>query len=209
MTAVLQFSVVTCEKIASLSFALAAGEIAVLQMASEEDKTTLMELVVGEKVPAEGSILFCGKPLEAAAPGTIGWVSASGGLIGNLKIWENVTLPLWYHGQRMPVATEETVQHWLAALGSDTREWTDFMASMPTRLESWERKLAGLLRGLVQAPSLLVIDAALFNDVEQAIARDWVTALETFVREAEERAVLVVSNGTTLLPWRITGVTQT
>ncbi len=199
----LQFSAVTCEKIASLSFALAAGEIAVLEMASKESKTTLMELVVGEKVPAEGSILFCGKPLQAAAPGTIGWVPASGGLIGNLKIWENVTLPLWYHGKRMPVATEETVQRWLAVLGLDTREWTDFMASPPTRLESTERKLAGLLRGLVQAPPLLVIDAALFDDLDQASGRLWMAALETFVREVEGHTVLVVSNGTTLLPWRI------
>jgi len=203
MTVLLQFTGVTCKQITCLSFALAAGEIAVLKTASTGVKTVAMELALGEQVPTEGSVLLLGKPLEAATPGAIGWVAANGGLIGNLKTWENITLPLWYHGKRVPVATEEAVKRWLTTLEPDMHEWSDFMASPSAGLNFRERKLAGLLRGLVQAPQLLVVDAALFDDVEQVSCSSWVTALEIFVREAEDRAVLVVSDGATLLPWRI------
>lgn len=205
MKALLQFSSVAYEKITGLSFTLAEGETCVLRTAGKEEKAAVMELALGEKAPADGLILFRGKLLEAAVPGAIGWIPANGGLINNLKTWENITLPLWYHGKRMPVATEIEVERWLLALEPDTHEWVDFMASSSARLRTRERKLAGLLRGLVLAPQLLVVDAALFDNVDQAGCRSWMAALEMFVREADGRALLAVSDGTTPLPWKIIG----
>lgn len=202
MKALLQFSDVAYEKITSLSFILAEGEICVLKTAGKEEKVAIMELALGEKAAADGAILFRGKPLEAAAPGTIGWIPANGGLIGNLKAWENITLPLWYHGKRILAAAEKEVERWLLVLEPDRHEWTDFMASSSARLITQERKLAGLLRGLVLAPQLLVVDAALFDNVDQASCRSWIAALEMFVREIEGRALLAVSDGTTPLPWK-------
>lgn len=183
-------------------FSLEKGEIAVVETTSREAKLALMGLMLGEKIPEKGSILLQGKPLESAAPGCIGWAPENGGLINNLKVWENITLPLWYHGSYLPHQAEEIVRHWLGVLGVDANEWSDFMACQPALLEAWERKLAGLLRGLVQAPVLLVVDAALFERVAQAAAQHWMKALELFVQEAGERAVLVITDQATLLPWR-------
>lgn len=200
--ALLQLSNVACEGIANLSFALDKGEIAVVRAASKEDKSTLLELMLGEKIPEEGSIFLRGKLLVDAVPGCIGWVPANGGLISNLKTWENITLPLWYHGKYMPRQAEETVQRWLGALKLDEGEWSDFMACQPALLETRERKLAGLLRGVVQSPVLLVVDAALFDGIAQETVQHWMKALEIFAQEVEERAVLVISDQAVLLPWR-------
>ncbi len=185
-----------------MSLDLEKGEIAVVETADKEAKLTLMDLVLGEKIPEKGAILLQGRPLENSAPGCIGWVPENGGLINNLKVWENITLPLWYHGSYLPHQDEETVRRWLDVLGLDAGEWSDFMACQPAMLEPVERKLAGLLRGLVQAPVLLVVDAALFEGVTQAAAQHWMKALELFVQEAGERAVLVITNKAALLPWR-------
>ena len=203
MTLLLQFSGVACEETAGLSFTLAAGEALVLQVASEAEKAAATDMALGEKVPDAGSIAFRGRPMGEAEPGQIGWVPAHGGLISNLKTWENVTLPLWYHGKRLPADVEASIARWLAALGLDSEAWVDFMARPPAQLKPLERKLAGLLRALVQAPPLLVVDAALFDGVDQATGRSWAAALEVFVREAEGRAVLAVAHGATPLPWRI------
>ena len=109
---------------------------------------------------------------------------------------------MWYHQRRQTVNTEETVARWLAELGLDQQEWEKFMASPAARLRPWERKLAGLLRGLVLAPALLLVDAALFDEVDSSRTQAWVSALEKFAREADGRAVLAVASSATLLPWK-------
>lgn len=203
MTALLQFSGVACEETIGLSFTLAAGEALVLQVASEAEKVDAADMALGEKIADAGSITFRGRPMGEAEPGQIGWVPAHGGLISNLKTWENVTLPLWYHEKRLPDDIEASIARWLAALGLDSKTWADFMARPPAQLKAVERKLAGLLRGLLQAPLLLVVDAAVFGGVDLATSRFWVAALEEFMHEAEGRAVLAVAHEATPLPWRI------
>ena len=192
MKALLQFSEVTYEKIISLSFSLAVGEIAVL-----------IELSLGEAIPQQGSIFFREKPVEESTAGEIGWIPSNGGLINNLKVWENITLPLWYHGKRIIDATEKTTERWLLALAPDKNKWADFMACSAAKLEVRDQKLAGLLRGLVLAPKLLVVDAELFDNVNAADSHVWQAALETFVQETTDRAVIIVSKGNTPLHWKI------
>ncbi len=203
MAALLQFTAVAIDKTSSLSFSIGAGETRILKVASQEAKAAAIDMSLGEMLPAQGEILLQGNPLQTARRGGIGFIPAAGGLISNLKTWENVTLPLWYHGRRQTQAVEETVSRWLTELGLDPQEWEKFMASSAARLKPVERKLAGLLRGLVQAPQVLVIDAALFEEVEASQSRIWIAVLEKFVHEADGRAVLVVAHVATLLPWRI------
>lgn len=203
MTALLQFNQVVLDKDSTLSFSVAAGETCVLKLPTQEAKITVIDLTLAEVAPLEGEILLSGKLLEMCKPGIIGWVPATGGLISNLKTWENVTLPLWYHSMIQNAVTEQTVARWLLELQFDQQEWEKFMASPAARLSQRERKMAGLLRGLVQAPKLLIVDAGLFDEVDAASVKIWVAVLEKFVRENNDRAVLVVASTSTALPWKI------
>ena len=205
MTITLQFSDVNCDKISGLSFALEAGEIAVLRMASKEEKLAAIELAVGERIPDAGTATLHGVAVHTAPRGNIGWVPENGGLISNLKVWENVTLPLWYHGRRRSAVDEGKIVQWLGALGLADEEVERFMASPAGRLTTLERKRAGLLRGLLLAPKLLVVDAGLFSGLAAELQEAWIAVLDAFVRETEDRSVLVVANGDAALPWKIIG----
>ena len=203
MTALLQFNQVVLDKDNTLSFSVAAGETCVLKLPTQEAKITFIDLTLAEVAPLEGEILLSGKLLDMCKPGLIGWVPATGGLISNLKTWENVTLPLWYHSMIQNAVAEQTVARWLLELQFDEQEWEKFMASPAARLSQRERKMAGLLRGLVQASKLLIVDAGLFDEVDAASVKIWVAVLEKFVRENNDRAVLVVASTSTALPWKI------
>lgn len=202
MTALLRFDNVAVDIERAVSFSVEAGDKLLLEVGSEETKSAVIDMALGELIPADGQILLLGQPLAESRPGSIGYIPAEGGLISNLKVWENVTLPLWYHGSRQLMSTEESVARWLRELNLDEQEWEKFMASPAARIKPWKRKLAGLLRGFVQAPQLLVIDANLFDEVDEATSRNWITALEKFVGDAEGRAVLVIANKPTILPWK-------
>ncbi len=138
--------------------------------------------------------------LSESHPGRVGWVAANGGLISNLKIWENVTLPLWYHEKREENETEQNVTHWLGALGMEQDAFAEFMAASPFSSELWQRKLAGLLRALVQMPTVLVVDAVVFENVKEHWSQSWITALEAYA--AQGHAVLVIADKAMALPWK-------
>jgi hypothetical protein len=210
------------------TFTLHKGETRLLQLASRHEKNVMIDCAIGEAVCGQGSVEIVmgdrrrnseavkGKleerrrnsgpvPLiwqlvSASMPGSTAWVSANGGLISNLKIWENVTLPLWYHARRDVAETEQRVRHWLGVLGLAQEEFAGFMAAQPHSLETWQRKLAGLLRALLQMPPVLVVDAALLDDVKTNLPNCWIMALESYA--AEGRAVLAIADRATTLSWK-------
>lgn len=228
MGALFRFLDVRCEGSDRVySFTLHSGETRLLQLSSKAEQDAMIDLAIGETVCGEGTIEIVQgdrrrnnvavigplgerrhnnepvpmiwQPLGASRSGRVGWVAANGGLISNLKIWENVTLPLWYHAQREVIETEQSVTHWLGVLGLEQDAFAEFMAAPPYSIEPWQRKLAGLLRALVQMPRVLVVDAVVFEDVKARLARSWITALEAYA--AQGHAVLVIADKATTLPW--------
>ena len=201
MTALFEFINVAIDKDSTLSFSVSQGEIRVLKAPSQEAKAAVVDMALAEAVPENGKILLQGKSLAETRPGSIGWIPAKGGLISNLKAWENITLPQWYHGKRQTALTEEKIARWLHELHLDKQEWERFMASPAARLSPLERKMAGLLRALVQAPCLLLLDTGLFDEVETSQEKIWISVLEKYVHEVEGRALLAVASTATTLPW--------
>jgi ABC-type transporter Mla maintaining outer membrane lipid asymmetry ATPase subunit MlaF len=86
----------------------------------------------------------------------VGAVSPIVGLITNLNVWENISLPAAYHGSP-PLEQVATLAHEvLVAFGADPRP---FLARIPDELGMLERKMAAFVRSLVAAPELMVFDA--------------------------------------------------
>jgi len=212
----------------TFSFSLNAGEIRLLQLLDKSEKETIIDFAIGEAYCAKGEIeivqadrrsnnsppsvsqqerrisgeamrmTWCS--LQTSRVGRVGWVAANGGLISNLKIWENISLPLWYHTKYDAEETEKSVEYWLTVLAIAPASRSDFMAASPYTVEPWQRKLAGLMRALVQMPRVLVVDAGLFEDVKTRIAQVWIAALEAYAKQ--DRAVLVLADKATVLPWQ-------
>jgi ABC-type multidrug transport system ATPase subunit len=228
MAALYRFLEVRCnDSERAYSFTLHSGQTRLLQLSSKAEKDAIIDFAVGETLCDEGSIEMSlgdrrqtrvehndiqqdrrqrNQPapelwglLQESRLGRLGWVAANGGLISNLKVWENVTLPLWYHSKRDPSETEKSVEHWLTMLGLEPSTFATFMAAAPFGIEPWQRKLAGLLRGLVQMPRVLVVDAGVFEDINAVLAKNWISTLDVFASHG--RAVLVLADKATVLPW--------
>jgi ABC-type multidrug transport system ATPase subunit len=228
MTALYRFLEVRCkDSERAYTFTLHSGDTRLLQLSGKTEKEAMIDFAVGETVCDEGSIeimfgerrhardkrgalqqerrqnnqsvpeLWC--LLQASRLGRVGWVAANGGLISNLKIWENVTLPLWYHSRPDAAETEKSVEYWLTMLGLEPSAFEEFMAAPPFGIEPWQRKLAGLLRGLLQMPRILIVDAGVFEDINTGLAKNWISALEVYASHG--RAVLVLADKATVLPW--------
>lgn len=200
MTAVLQFSAVKWGRMNPLTFVLEKGTVSVLHLASREEKASVIDLALGERMPEAGNVTLDGAALDAAPPGSLGWVPENGDLIGNLKTWENVTLPLWYHRTRRVAETEAALSRWLTALGVPDGAMAAFMASPAARLNALERKRAGLLRGLLLMPRVLVVDAGLFSGVSREEVTSWMAALDELVAGEAGNSVLVAAAPTDPAP---------
>ncbi len=228
MTALYRFLEVRCKDSAhAYTFTLHSGDTRLLQLSGKAEKEAIIEFAVSETLCDEGSIEITLEDrrhahkehspfemerrqskqsasevwglLQDSRLGRVGWVAANGGLISNLKVWENVTLPLWYHSRHDVAETEKNVQYWLTKLGLEPSFFAEFMAAPPFGIELWQRKLAGLLRGLLLMPRILVVDAGLFEDINTCLAQNWISALDEYASHGG--AVLVLADKATLLPW--------
>jgi phospholipid/cholesterol/gamma-HCH transport system ATP-binding protein len=205
MTALYRFVEVTHPTFnRSYTFTLNAGDIQQLQLSSQSKKETLIALVLGEIISDNGKVEIAvdgahWSAVDATKFGQIAWVAGNGGLISNLKVWENITLPLWYHTAHEVLDTERQILDYLSLLGLEKEKCADFMAAPPFTIEPWQRKLAGLLRALMSKPLVLVVDASVFDDVKVQYLNCWIAALADYA--AQGHAVLVIADRATNLPW--------
>ncbi|MFH2135391.1 MAG: hypothetical protein ABII81_09490 [Pseudomonadota bacterium] len=86
-------------------------------------------------------------------------VPHNGGLISNLRVWENIILPVQYHGIQLPGKLEDNVSTLLDQCGlSDETLVSAFMLNLPDQLSLYEKRLAGFVRAMLMGPELIVYD---------------------------------------------------
>ena len=146
-----------------LSFGLEAGSSAAVLTSSEEANGALARLLIGVQRPRSGSVALFGKALAGlqekelwAVRRRVGVVYCTGGLVSNLKLWENLTLPLAYQGRVERSELERRGREILARLGYGGR----LMAS-PSALSRHERMLVGMGRAMLCAPELMIYELPL------------------------------------------------
>jgi len=86
-------------------------------------------------------------------------VPAGGGLIANLKVWENLALPAAYHGAPNYVALERQAAEILAEFDVTGTAFEALCARLPDHLDRFQRRLCAFVRALLTGPRLLVYDA--------------------------------------------------
>jgi ABC-type multidrug transport system ATPase subunit len=86
-------------------------------------------------------------------------VPADGGLINNLKIWENMVLPAAYHGSPRYAALEERAAAILAKFDIAGDKFSMLCSSLPGNLGRFDRRLCAFVRALLTEPGLLVYDS--------------------------------------------------
>ena len=96
------------------------------------------------------------RKLGEAAPVAI--VAARGGLIGNLKVWENLVLPIAYRGEVRLDELEVRAEMLFRSLGVLRERFAELCALLPDRLSEFERRLAAFVRAMLAEPEIIVYD---------------------------------------------------
>lgn len=103
---------------------------------------------------------------ELEACGLAAVVPSSGRLIANLKVWENIVLPLAYRGTPSMPELEACASALFAEFGYCGESGRALASRLPDGLSLFERRLVAFVRALLAAPEVLVLDA-----VAQGLAR--------------------------------------
>ncbi|MDD2700566.1 MAG: hypothetical protein PHH36_04940 [Sideroxydans sp.] len=83
----------------------------------------------------------------------------NGGLISNLRVWENIILPVQYHGIELSDGLEAHVTTLLDQCGmSDETLMSALMLKLPDQLTLYEKRLVGFVRAMLMEPEFIVYD---------------------------------------------------
>lgn len=87
-------------------------------------------------------------------------VAANGGLISNLRVWENIVLPAQYHGIEAGGSLNVAVSALFDKCGwRDEKTLSEMLRKLPDQLTLYEKRLAAFVRAMLMAPEFMVYDA--------------------------------------------------
>jgi predicted ABC-type transport system involved in lysophospholipase L1 biosynthesis ATPase subunit len=136
--------------------------------------------------------------LRAAAPLAV--VAPRGGLIGNLKVWENLVLPVQYqHAAASLAALEARAARLFRALGVAGERFVELCGLLPERLTEFERRLAAFVRGMLAEPEIMIYDG-LFDGLARPEAQQAAGFDALFRRHFPFRTALYVDSHDPMLP---------
>src|SRR5512133_1688401 len=135
-----------------------AGSSTLIVTSREAESSMLTRLITGLSLPSHGSVVLGNQELSGLEPDQlyelrqqIVIVPSNGGLISNLKAWENITLPLIYHSGRVSAEEEEL------ALGYLTRlDYAGNIMALPAHLSLHEKRITAFVRALLTRPRLII-----------------------------------------------------
>lgn len=134
-----------------ISFALREGEFVALLGPTGCGKTTLLRIITGLNEPAQGEILYGGRPLRGVNPhATI--VAQTFALFPWLTVLENVMVPLKARG--VPLKRRRSQ----ATLLVDQVGLDGFESAYPRELSGGMRQKVGFARAMAVEPELLCLD---------------------------------------------------
>ncbi|TJZ76143.1 hypothetical protein [Chitiniphilus eburneus] len=91
-------------------------------------------------------------------PGHVASLDGTGGLVNNLRVWENLILPAWYHHAEPLPALEDSLLALFAEVGIEPDGAVGICQSLPSALGREYRQELALLRAALTRPFCLIID---------------------------------------------------
>lgn len=183
------------------SLAVSKGRVCVVLTETEFEKNLLLRIFTGLTRLDSGKIFIFGKEVSSfsyselnAARERMGIVLNNGGLISNLKVWENIMLPLSYHSSSHHDMDEKMISI-LGKIGYD-----DNIAVLPGPLPVYKKRLAGFARAMLMEPDLVIYDSV-FDGVSPDIRSKMLETITAFQHEKEGRASLFLEMDEGLLDY--------
>ena len=115
-------------------------------------------LTITEAEEADAVINCLAKMTNAVEPGGLGILEAKPVLINNLRAWENLILPRWYHHAGTLTEYEQHLAELLQAMELDIDKVLLMMCKLPAQLDLAQRRVVALLRVAMQRASIWIIE---------------------------------------------------
>lgn len=167
-------------------FAAYPGDVLVLVSPKGEVSTRLLRLLLGLEPATRGRVLLFGQDPATLDPRAassfrqrIGLVAAYGGLISNLKVLENLMLPVLYHRRQPRPVVEVEAQALLQQVG-----YREHPMQLPGLLSTFQKKQVALARAMIMDPELVIYDGLSHG----VTAREHDQLLEVGARFHQDRA---------------------
>lgn len=203
MSALLKITNITVEGLCNnLSFSVDAGQAMLVRVRDDRDVLQFLHLLLGERLPESGSI----QVQDFSWPGCtydqlrqlrrmIAVVSAQHGLISNLKLWENIILPVLYHDSTVSETTEQLAASLLSELGYTGNIW-----ALPGHLTSHERIIASYIRAVVSSARIIVY-TDIIADLPAGVRARVQTAMTKLHTGPDAPAALIITPGNESYPF--------
>jgi ABC-type transporter Mla maintaining outer membrane lipid asymmetry ATPase subunit MlaF len=161
---VLIFDEVTAEHITRLGFIAGEGLVVSIRATSAHEVELLTSLALGLRKPDSGSVSVFGKEagmLDTEDGARFAVAFGDGGLISNLSIYENITLPSCYHKGVSPDSLMDEAAGILEKMGIPGGRVAGYDTLRPSDVPAFERRIAGVCRALLLKPDLIVYESIL------------------------------------------------
>ncbi|MEK7206681.1 MAG: ATP-binding cassette domain-containing protein [Pseudomonadota bacterium] len=174
----IRFDRVSAGTLRAVSFEIASGTSAKILSSSADQMSELFAVCSGVRRPDTGHVYMVDNDIYALPPDAripffrrIGMVPENGGLISNLKTWENLILPAWYHGTRPPADMESEVLALFREAGCNEEQVQNLMRKRPDELTKYEKRLVAVIRSILMDPDILIYDSLLTGLDREAAGR--------------------------------------
>jgi phospholipid/cholesterol/gamma-HCH transport system ATP-binding protein len=198
MTAAISFrDVSTTGFFDRLSFEVEPGSSTLIVTSGDDEGTILLRLITGISRPSYGSVHVFGQSLDDLTPAQfypmrqqIGVVPSHGGMISNLKLWENITLPLLYTSGNISGELEEDTVNRLKKMG-----YSGSIMAMSAHLSLYEKRIAAFLRATILQPRIMIYDHC-FEDIAVTSRKALSAASAEFHDASPDRTSLYLMSST-------------
>ncbi len=180
----------------NLTCRASAGQVVRFMCAVQEQREELWGVMTGASAPQSGRVDLARRDVLALTEQQrlewlqqVGTVPHDGGLISNLKAWENIVLPVWYHRGTAAAEIEKTVVTIFQTLGLEDEVLRHLMRRLPDQLSVTERRWVAMVRAMIMEPPIMIYDAP-FTGVEREAATRMLKVLLEFHRARGDRVSL-------------------
>lgn len=191
---------ITTRYFSSVSFEIKGGSACKIITSSDDEKTILLNTILGIRRPISGRVFLLGKDIYSIPEKEyikllkrIGVVLEYGGIISNLKVWENIILSVWHHMGKRPRDVEERVIEIFKEMGMDPSYLKELMGRLPGPLPVYEKRLIGLVRAMLIEPDLIIYDS-IFEGLNPEMLERLTKLTEKFHLEKPGRTSIYISS---------------
>lgn len=186
------------EKSIPINVHLVGGDIAVLIFSRDFYDKTFLDFLHFPHTNVEGDAYFCGKAFSKFSEEDIlhfkeifASVSILYPMISNMKVIENVYLPLFYHKNINEKILFDKAYEILVSLGIEKK-----FKQLPAFLSNFEKKLALLARIKLLEPAIIYYQN-IFNDMDKEKKVFLYNQIVNFHRSKEDRISIITTRSET------------